>query len=54
MFVARFKREPRDTWLDWSEGTGADRLFNIVYFGSVVWLWMLVTVGMWELAKRGW
>ena len=54
VFVKRFGHEPRDTWNIWDDDMGADRLFNIVYFGSVGWLLMLVTVGMLELAKRGW
>jgi hypothetical protein len=54
IFLWLFKREPRDTYLDWSPGMGADRLFNIVYFVFGGWLWMLVTILMLELAKSGW
>jgi hypothetical protein len=54
IFVAHFRREPRDTWLNWAEGMAADRLFNIVYFVSAFWCWMLVTIFMSALAKRGW
>ena len=44
MFLVRFKREPRDTWLNWESGMGADRVFNIVYFVSAGWLWIFLTV----------
>lgn len=54
LFLKRFNREPRDTWLNWSEGMGADRVFNIVYFVSTLWLLMFTTIGMMELAKVGW
>lgn len=54
VFLKRYQREPRDTWLDWSENMGADRVFNIVYFVSAGWLWMAITIAMLELAKRGW
>jgi hypothetical protein len=42
VFIRQYNREPRDTWFDWSEGMGADRIFNILYFGSVGWLLMLL------------
>lgn len=54
IFIRRFNREPMDTWLNWSEGMGADRAFNIIYFGTVIWLWILCIVFMLELAKAGW
>ena len=54
LFVACTKREPRDTWNDWSPGMAADRLFNIVYFTAAFILPMLFTVGVKELARRGW
>lgn len=54
VFVMRFKHEPRDTFFNWENGLGADRLFNIVYFGIVGCLWMLIPFGMNELAKIGW
>jgi hypothetical protein len=54
IFIRLYKREPRDTYLDWSPGMGVDRVFNIVYFVLGSWLWMLVTVFMLELAKSGW
>jgi hypothetical protein len=40
IFKGRLLREPRDTWLDWSEGMGADRIFNIVYFSLAALVWM--------------
>ena len=54
IFLWRFKREPRDTWFDWSPGMGADRVFNIVFFVCGGWLWMLITILMLEFAKAGW
>jgi hypothetical protein len=53
-FVRRFQREPKDTWLNWDDGLGPDKVFNIAYFVAAFWLWMLVTVLMLELAKAGW
>ena len=53
-FVRRYGREPRDTWFNWAEGMGADRLFNILYFVSALWLLMILTIVMWEMAERGW
>lgn len=46
VFLKRLKREPRDTWLNWDQGMGADRMFNILYFVSAGWLWILVAVIM--------
>ena len=46
VFLVSLKREPRDTWLNWDEGMGADRVFNIVFFVSAGWLWILVAVMM--------
>lgn len=54
IFLRLFKREPRDTYLDWSPGMGADRLFNIVYFVCGWLLLEIVTILMFELAKSGW
>jgi hypothetical protein len=54
VFLKRYQREPNDSWLDWSEGMGADRVFNIVYFVTALWLWMVITIGMLELGKAGW
>lgn len=53
-FLTRYGREPRDTFLNWESGMGADRVFNIVYFVSTGWLVMLGTIAMQELAKAGW
>jgi hypothetical protein len=54
IFLRRLNREPRDTFLDWSRGMAADRVFNIVYFILAAWLLMLITIGMEKLAKAGW
>ncbi len=54
VFVGRYHREPKDTFLHWGDGLAADKVFNVVYFVSATWLWMLVTIGMEELAKAGW
>jgi uncharacterized membrane protein len=54
VFLARLKREPRDTYMDWSPGMAADRLFNIVFFVLSGWLVMFNAIGMRELVKRGW
>jgi hypothetical protein len=53
-FLRRFKREPKDTYLNWEGGLGADRLFNVVYFVSSQLLLMLSIIGAMELAKAGW
>ena len=42
IFIRHFKREPRDTWLNWAEGMSDDRLFNIVYFVLAGWIWALL------------
>src|SRR4030095_1875440 len=54
IFVRRFKHEPRDTYMDWSPGMAADRVFNIVYFVGSFWLAMITAIGMEALAQRGW
>ena len=54
IFLRRLKREPRDTFLDWSPGMAADRLFNIVYFVIGSLLWMIIPAGAEGLAKTGW
>lgn len=54
VFLIRFKHEPRDTFLDWRSGLGADKLFDFVYFMSAILLLMLLSVGMEKLAKAGW
>jgi hypothetical protein len=54
IFVRRFNHEPRDTYMDWSPGMAADRVFNIVYFVVSFWLAMLTAIGMEELGNRGW
>jgi O-antigen/teichoic acid export membrane protein len=54
IFLRRLKREPRDTFLDWSPGMGADQLFNVVYFALGILLWILIPLGAERLAKAGW
>jgi hypothetical protein len=54
VFLKRFDREPRDTFLNWSSGMVADRVFNIVYFAAAAWLWLLIPIGMDLLMKAGW
>ena len=41
IFKRRFGREPRDTYLDWREGMGADRFFNIIYFSLAILIWVI-------------
>lgn len=53
-FVAYAKHEPRDTYMDWTPGMAADRVFNIVYFSAAFLLTMFTATGMEELGKRGW
>ena len=54
IFVKHIRHEPRDTYMNWSPGMAADRLFNIVFFMGCWLLAMLNAIGMEELAKRGW
>ena len=53
-FIKRLKHEPMDTYLNWQSGLGADRLFNIAFFGLSFWLFLLTTIGMMKLARAGW
>ena len=53
VFLKRFNREPKDTYLNWSPGLGPDRIFNIVFFSIAFLILILATVGMLELAKAG-
>lgn len=54
IFLRIVSHEPQDTYLNWSPGHADDRLFNILYFGSSVFI-ELVTIGTFmELAKKGW
>ena len=52
-FLRLYNREPRDTWFNWTKGMGADRTFNIVYFGSSIWLELLAMGTMIEVSKIG-
>ena len=54
IFLKRLKREPRDTFLDWSPGMAADKVFNIVYFALSSLLWMIIPAGAEKLAKADW
>jgi len=53
LFLKRFEKEARDTYLIWDAGMAADRIFNIAYFSLAGLLLMLTTIGMLELAKAG-
>lgn len=53
-FLKRFKREPKDTFLNSEAGLGADMLFNFLFSMSAMFLGMLIAIGMIELAKAGW
>lgn len=44
LFLWRFQREPKDTWLNWDPGQGPDRLFNILFFVLTGWLWIFLAV----------
>lgn len=46
VFLVIFKREPKDTWLDWQSGMGFDRVFNILCFSSIGLLWAVVSTVM--------
>jgi hypothetical protein len=53
LFLLRAQHEPKDTSLNWAAGLGADRIFNIAYFGSAIWIELLTMGAMMELAKAG-
>jgi hypothetical protein len=53
IFLSRVKREPVDTFLDWRAGLAADRIFNVVFFVSASWLWILTALAAKLLAKLG-
>ena len=53
-FLKRYKREPRDTLLNWEPGLEADSIFNIVYFGLALFLLIFIPLGMKHLVKVGW
>ncbi len=42
VFAATYGREPLDTWLNWKEGMGPDRVFNILYFLTAGCLWTIL------------
>lgn len=42
IFAATYRRQPVDTWLDWREGMGPDRIFNILYFVTAGVSWALL------------
>jgi hypothetical protein len=52
LFLMRYRREPRDTFMNWEADLGADRLFNIAYFMLAGLLWMVAPSCMEEVAKR--
>jgi hypothetical protein len=52
-FFRWFKHDPRDTYLNWSPGLAADRVFNIVYFGISTSLVLLAVAVMMKLSRAG-
>jgi hypothetical protein len=44
LFVRSMGREPRDTYLNWSKGLAADRIFNILYVAVAGCIWILTPV----------
>ncbi len=42
VFIATYDREPLDSWLNWKEGMGPDRVFNIFYFFTAGCLWTIL------------
>jgi hypothetical protein len=54
IFLRRLQHEPKDTYLNWKAGLGADRIFNIVFFTVAGWLLLCSIIGMDALAKAGW
>ena len=54
IFLNRFKREPKDTFLNWQAGMAPDRFFNVLYFVSASWLWAIIPFLTKQLAKVGW
>lgn len=51
VFLRYLKREPKETFLVSEKGLAPDMLFNFLYFVSAVFVVMLVTVIMEQLAK---
>jgi len=43
-YIQRVGSEPRDTYLIWTPGMPADRIFNIVYLTLALLLWIFVAV----------
>jgi hypothetical protein len=54
LFIRRYTREPRDTFLDWTPGMSADRAFNIAFAASAFCLSVLIAYAMVSLARAGW
>src|SRR6267142_132885 len=50
-FLRQCKHEPQDTYLNWSAGLAADRVFNIVFFGGSFLLLLFSTIGLIKLAR---
>jgi hypothetical protein len=54
LFIKLFKHEPQDTFLNWKDGLGEDRVFNIVY-GVLSFLLMMLAFNITKaLTKAGW
>jgi hypothetical protein len=55
IFLKRFSREPKDTFLIWStKGLGKDILFNLIYFIPSIWSFILsAVIDKWLLTFTG-
>jgi hypothetical protein len=54
IFLRMFKREPKDTFMNWKAGLAADRLFNIAYFTLTTFVLIFSVVIENELDNIGW
>lgn len=52
LFRRLFKRNPRDTFNDWTPGMAADRMFNIIYFTLAMLSSVLVVALVGELGGQ--
>jgi hypothetical protein len=54
VFLLRFKREPKDVFLNWEAGLGPEKAFDFLYFMLGMLLLMFLPFVMQQLAKAGW
>lgn len=54
VFLLRFKDEPKDVFLNWEAGLGAEKVFDFLYFVLAMFLLMFLAIGAEQLAKAGW